>query len=691
MEEVGAGYTFFWSGRPKAERRDAGVAFAIRNDIVGRLPCLPQGINDRLMSLRLPLRGDQFATIISAYAPPMTSSDAAKDKFYEDLHALLATVPKEDKLIVLGDFNARENDLRSRLQLDAVNFTPKDSVEDLLVIAKLLKVPLKKIACSSEFHPGSSNKRALHTSRGFVFAGCRFISQAKDKNSAEQAASLSILTTLRSAIIKLNATDFGSKELSDCSSKGGPIPIDSFVWRLHLLCILHDATPTFTVEEEKGADRNVRYVCICSLHPLGAMKAHAWTLTRAKEMVARLMFDRLKALPSRLSEIVNAPLPSQSPTKLSNPPKSKADSIKDPSRPENQFKLTRISADYGGSIHPVSRLEMIQTAKNKSRPSYHLCSVDERLTLAERTRKKLVSANKTKLLRYSCTVNDITVFGVVSYSAKFAKLTAAEAALEHLGLLVHPLPKLMPQSILKPAVADSEKGECMLSGLLALSTGDDCPTAVGTASVLPNMRRRRRRGRRWALAHHFQVDHFLPKDETAQMEDANVRRNLHCPTTVEGFSWRLLCQLSQVCYMEHAGHHNPSITSGDGKPMTVTADQQLITLCERLRIPCQFTQLTKAEDCLLTPKNDVHHPPSLPVAHFRFLLQLGSYHITGLPNFAVTASCLCKSLTPATTCACSALHKQQQGGCFLGLGVTDTAARHQAALQALKCLAKVVC
>nr|VZI51958.1 unnamed protein product [Spirometra erinaceieuropaei] len=108
LEEVGAGYTSFWSGRPKAERRDAGVAFAIRTDIVGRLPCLPQGINDRLMSLRLPLRrGGKFATIISAYAPPMTSPDAVKDKFYEDLHALLATVSKADKLIVLGDFNAR--------------------------------------------------------------------------------------------------------------------------------------------------------------------------------------------------------------------------------------------------------------------------------------------------------------------------------------------------------------------------------------------------------------------------------------------------------------------------------------------------------------------------------------------------------------------------------------------------------
>ncbi|VDL90204.1 unnamed protein product [Schistocephalus solidus] len=90
----------------EAERRDTGVAFAIRNDIVRRLPCLPQGINDRLMSLHLHLRGDQFATIISAYAPPRTNPDAAKDEFYEDLHGLLATVPKADNLIILGDFNA---------------------------------------------------------------------------------------------------------------------------------------------------------------------------------------------------------------------------------------------------------------------------------------------------------------------------------------------------------------------------------------------------------------------------------------------------------------------------------------------------------------------------------------------------------------------------------------------------------
>ncbi|VDL99359.1 unnamed protein product [Schistocephalus solidus] len=52
LEEVGAGYTSFWSGRLKTERLDAGVTFAIRNDIVGRLPCLPQGISDHRIGLR---------------------------------------------------------------------------------------------------------------------------------------------------------------------------------------------------------------------------------------------------------------------------------------------------------------------------------------------------------------------------------------------------------------------------------------------------------------------------------------------------------------------------------------------------------------------------------------------------------------------------------------------------------------
>ena len=37
----------------------------------------------------------------------MTNPDEIKNKFYEDLNAVITTVPNADRLIILGDFNAR--------------------------------------------------------------------------------------------------------------------------------------------------------------------------------------------------------------------------------------------------------------------------------------------------------------------------------------------------------------------------------------------------------------------------------------------------------------------------------------------------------------------------------------------------------------------------------------------------------
>ena len=37
IKEVGAGYAFFWSGRKTEERREAGVGFVIKSDLVGKL------------------------------------------------------------------------------------------------------------------------------------------------------------------------------------------------------------------------------------------------------------------------------------------------------------------------------------------------------------------------------------------------------------------------------------------------------------------------------------------------------------------------------------------------------------------------------------------------------------------------------------------------------------------------------
>ncbi|VDM00227.1 unnamed protein product [Schistocephalus solidus] len=149
---------FSEQGQLEAERRDAGVALVNRNDIVGNPPCLLQSINDRLR-YKAPVNTAMGREVVRRFIkqmtrvlidechrrlqkykagieqnkrecshvlgeviteglesvylfwetsssqslalrlPPMTSSDAAKEKFYEDLHALLAVVPKAYKFI----------------------------------------------------------------------------------------------------------------------------------------------------------------------------------------------------------------------------------------------------------------------------------------------------------------------------------------------------------------------------------------------------------------------------------------------------------------------------------------------------------------------------------------------------------------------------------------------------------------
>ena len=83
------------------------VATDVVMQVLCNLTSLLKGINYRLMLLRLPLWTKRHATLISAYAPTMTSSDDTNDEFYEDLESLLNSVPKKDKLLVLNDFNVR--------------------------------------------------------------------------------------------------------------------------------------------------------------------------------------------------------------------------------------------------------------------------------------------------------------------------------------------------------------------------------------------------------------------------------------------------------------------------------------------------------------------------------------------------------------------------------------------------------
>ena len=107
LAEPKGGYTFFWRGKAKDEDRIHGVGLAIKTSLCRQLPDLPTPVSERLMKLRFPLNSSRHATVISAYAPTLTSSDEIKDAFYEELNELVKNVPPCDKLILLGDFNAR--------------------------------------------------------------------------------------------------------------------------------------------------------------------------------------------------------------------------------------------------------------------------------------------------------------------------------------------------------------------------------------------------------------------------------------------------------------------------------------------------------------------------------------------------------------------------------------------------------
>ena len=80
---------------------------AIKKYIVTKLTEMPRPVSDRIMTMRLPLSTDNFATIISVYTPTMTNPDENKEAFYNQLASVLSGIPRTDKLLLTGDFNAR--------------------------------------------------------------------------------------------------------------------------------------------------------------------------------------------------------------------------------------------------------------------------------------------------------------------------------------------------------------------------------------------------------------------------------------------------------------------------------------------------------------------------------------------------------------------------------------------------------
>ena len=101
------GVQLWWSGKNKDECCLSLVGFMIKTSITRKLQNLPVGHSDRIMSLRLPVQENKCATVLSVWAPTLQAATGVKEAFYHDLLNLLQQVDSKDKLLILGDFNAR--------------------------------------------------------------------------------------------------------------------------------------------------------------------------------------------------------------------------------------------------------------------------------------------------------------------------------------------------------------------------------------------------------------------------------------------------------------------------------------------------------------------------------------------------------------------------------------------------------
>ncbi|XP_069156691.1 craniofacial development protein 2-like [Procambarus clarkii] len=120
-------FTFFWQDKPPEEVREHGVGFDIRNRLLGSIAPPTVG-SARIIKLQLHTAAG-MVSLINAYAPTLTSSTEAKDKFYEDLGLALREIPQQEPVFLLGDFNARVQEFTAAL-VNAPPVPPSNSASE---------------------------------------------------------------------------------------------------------------------------------------------------------------------------------------------------------------------------------------------------------------------------------------------------------------------------------------------------------------------------------------------------------------------------------------------------------------------------------------------------------------------------------------------------------------------------------
>ncbi|KAK2167642.1 hypothetical protein NP493_1270g00011 [Ridgeia piscesae] len=125
---------------------------------------MPRTVSDRIKMMRLPLSKDNFATIISVCAPTMTNPDENKEAFYNQLASALSGIPRTDKVLLIGEFNARIRSDNNKWSL----VMGKHGIGKCNSSGELL------LDLCSEFEQTVTNTRPRHWHMiDFIFTRCR--------------------------------------------------------------------------------------------------------------------------------------------------------------------------------------------------------------------------------------------------------------------------------------------------------------------------------------------------------------------------------------------------------------------------------------------------------------------------------------------------------------------------------------
>ena len=81
--------------KPKNEKREVGVDFAIKSNLVENLD-RPSGITDRIMKLLVPLPWGRFSSILSLYASTFQANEEVTLAYYGTLHEAITKIPEEE-------------------------------------------------------------------------------------------------------------------------------------------------------------------------------------------------------------------------------------------------------------------------------------------------------------------------------------------------------------------------------------------------------------------------------------------------------------------------------------------------------------------------------------------------------------------------------------------------------------------